>query len=296
MAKNRIGLRFPAIVIVLIVILFSSCRTIRDVPTVVAKPISTGKLLKKVEQNAFNYNNFTIKRINCQFSSNETKTNFKVNLKASKNEKILVSISKLNIPVGRVLLTPDSVKYVNYLDRNYFIDDYSYLSDFLNIDLDFATIQSIISNNVFSYRNDPGNKDFKTFNSIIESGKYVLQSEKERKIYKMNENDKLEKIERRRLKRLDDEALIIQKMYFNPANFALIKLIIDDKSNKRKMEMNFDDFVQIKNKDYPGSIEMSFLSALNKVNLKIRMSGFSTEKINSFSIKIPDKYEQIRVN
>ncbi|MBT3384635.1 MAG: DUF4292 domain-containing protein [Prolixibacteraceae bacterium] len=295
MAKNRIGLRFTIIIALSIALLFSSCRTTREIATVDAKPISSGKLLKKVEQNAFDYNYFTIKRINCQFSSNETSANFKVNLKALKDEKILVSISKLNIPVGRVLLTPDSVKYVNYLERNYFIDDYSYLSDFLNIDLDFATIQSIISNNAFSYRNDPKNKDFKTFNTNIESGVYVLQSEKERKIFKMEEKDKEGKIERR-LKRLDDEALILQKMYFSPASFALIKLIIDDKSNNRTMEMDFDDFVQIKNKDYPGSINMSFLSTLNKVNLKIRMSGFSTEKINSFSINIPQKYEQIRVN
>ena len=295
MAKTQIGLRFPVIIIILIALLFSSCRTTREVPTVAVKPISSGKLLKKVEQNAFDYNYFTIKRINCQFSSDETNTNFKVNLKASKDEKILVSISKLNIPVGRVLLTPDSVKYVNYLERNYFIDDYSYLSDFLNIDLDFVTIQSIISNNAFSYRNDSKNKDFKTFNAIIESGAYVLQSEKERKIYKMDEKEKEGKI-KRRLKRLDDETLILQKMYFSPASFALIKLIIDDKSNGRKMEMNFNDFVQIKNKDYPGTIEMSFLSTSNKVNLKIRMSGFSTEKINSFSINIPERYEQIRVN
>ena len=295
MANNHIEFRFPVIIVVLIILLFSSCRITREIPTVTAKPISTGKLLKRVEQNAFDYNYFTIKRINCQFSSDETNANFKVNLKALKDKKILVSISKLNIPVGRVLLTPDSVKYVNYLERNYFIDDYSYLSDFLNIDLDFATIQSIISNNAFSYRNDPGNKDFKTFNTIIESETYVLQSEKERKIFKMDEKDKEGKIERR-LKRLDDEALILQKMYFNPANFALIKLIIDDRSNKRKMEMNFNDFVQIKNKDYPGSIEMNFLSTIDKVNLKIRMSGFSTDKINSFNINIPEKYEQIRVN
>lgn len=295
MAKNQIGLRFSVIVVILITLLFSSCRTPREISIVAAKPISSNKLLKKVEQNAFDYNYFTIKRINCQFSSNETNTNFKVNLKAAKDEKILVSISKLNIPVGRVLLTPDSVKYVNYLERNYFIDDYSYLRDFLNIDLDFATIQSIISNNAFSYRNDPRNKDYKTFNAIIESGVHVLQSEKERKIFKMDEKDKEGKIERR-LRRLDDEALILQKMYFSPASFALIKLIIDDKSNERKMEMNFEDFVQIKNKDYPGTIEMSFLSTSNKVNLKIRMSGFSTEKINSFSINIPERYEQIRVN
>ena len=118
------------------------------------------------------------------------------------------------------MLTPDSVKYVNYLEQNYFVDDYSYLSEVLNIDLDFETIQSIISNNAFSYRNDPRNKDFRTFDSFTENGKYVLQSEKNIKLEKMKERGKNNKI-RRRLNRLDDDALILQKMFFEPPNFAL---------------------------------------------------------------------------
>jgi hypothetical protein len=171
----------------------------------------------------------------------------------------LASITKLNIPVGRVLLTPDSVIYVNYMERNYFVDDYSFLSNFLNIDLDFATIQSIISNSTFSYRNDEKDRDFKTFITSVESGMYILQSEKERKVFKMDEKGKAGKIERR-LKRLDDNALIMQKMTINPANFALTGLLIEDKTNDRKMEMIFDDFVKVMNKDYPGSIDMSFNS------------------------------------
>ena len=286
--------KFSIFLFLSLVIGFTSCRTARDLPTESAKSISTGKLLKKVEQNAFDYNYFTIKRISCQFVNNETRTNFNVSLKAIKNDKILVSISKLKIPVGRVLLTPDSVKYVNYIDRNYFVDDYSYLSNFLNIDLDFATIQCIISNNAFSYRNDSKNKDFKTFDSFIEDGMHVLQSEKTRKIFKLEEKEKPGKIERR-MKRLDDNALILQKMYFNPANFALTQLIINDKTNKRVMNMNFDDFIEIQNKDYPGMIEMSFNSNKNEVKLKTRMSGFSTDKIKSISINIPEKYEQIRM-
>lgn len=209
--------------------------------------------------------------------------------------EILVSISKLNIPVGRVLLTPDSVKYVNYIDRNYFTDDYSYLSSFLNIDLDFASIQSIISNNAFSYRNDPRNKDFKNFESYIESGMYVLQSEKEKKIDKLEEKARPGKIERR-LKRLDDNALILQKMYFNAANFTLSKLLIEDKTNVRKMELNFDEFVEIEEKDYPGYMSMNFISDDQEVNLTVRMSGFSTERLESQSFDIPEKYQKIRVN
>ena len=294
MAKFR-TLIWPVYALFILAIGFSSCKTARDLPKVEAKSISTGKLLKKIEENSFDYESFTIKRISCQFSSNSNKATFKINLKALKDDRILVSISKLNIPVGRVLLTPDSVKYVNYIDRNYFIDDYSFLSDFLNIDLDFATIQSILSNNAFSYRNDPRDKNFKTFESYIESGMYVLQSEKERKIFKMDEKGKTGKIERR-LKRLNDDALILQKMYFNPANFDLTKLLIVDKTNDRTMEMNFGDFEKVNQKDYPGSIDMNFVSEDENVTLKIRMNGFSTEKIDTISLNIPEKYEQIKVN
>ncbi len=287
--------RLPVVLIFFVSALwFVSCRTAREIPTVELKSISTNKLLKRVEQNAFDYHFLTIRRINCQFSDENSRTSFRANLKAERDKKILISISKLNIPVGRVLLTPDSVKYVNYLEHNFFVDDYSYLSDVLNIDLDFETIQSILSNNAFSYRNDSRNKDFRTFDSYIENGRYVLISEKNRKIAKLEENDKNNRIQRR-LQRLDDEALIVQKMFFNP-NFALTRLVINDKSNNRNMEMDFDDFEQVMKRVYPGTIEMNFESTGNKVSMKIKMNGFSTEKINSFSFNIPEKYEQINVN
>lgn len=197
--------------------------------------------------------------------------------------------------MGRVLLTPDSVKYVNYIDRNYFVDDYRYLSSVLNIDLDFATIQSIISNNAFSYRNGPKDNDFKTFDSYIESGMYVLQSENERKAFRIAEKGRTGKIEKR-IKRLDDETLILQKMYFDPANFTLTKLLIIDRTENRKMEMDFDQFVKVDQKDYPGFISMNFVSEEQVVNLKINMNGFSTEQLGSLNFEIPEKYKKIRVN
>jgi len=280
---------------VIIVLGFSSCKTTREIPSANLKPIGTAKLLKNVAENSLVYECFSISRINCQFSTNQSRTSFKISLKTIRDNRILASITKLNIPVGRVLLTPDSVIYVNYIDRNYFVDDYSFLSNFLNIDLDFATIQSIISNSAFSYRNDEKEKDFKTFSTSVESGLYVLQSEKERKVFKMDEKGKEGKIERR-LKRLDDNALILQKMSFNPTNFALTKLLILDKTNNRRMEMNFDEFEKVMNKDYPGTVDMNFNSETDNISLKIKMSGFSTEKVDSLNLKIPEKYQQIKVN
>jgi len=287
--------KFVLIVFLLIAIGFSSCKTSREIATTNLKPIGTARLLKNIEENSLVYESLSISRINAQFLGNQSKTSFRINLKAIRDQRILGSITKLNIPVGRVLLTPDSVIYVNYIDRNYFVDDYTFLSNFLNIDLDFFTIQSIISNSAFSYRNDEKDKDFRAFSTSVESGMYVLQSEKERKMYKMDEKEKTGKIERR-LKRLDDNALILQKMSFNPTNFALVKLLIEDKTNNRKMEMIFDEFVKIMDKDYPGAIDMSFNSESDNIVLKLRMNGFSTEKLDSLNLEIPEKYQQIKVN
>ncbi len=286
-------LRFPLFFIV-VVWAVTSCKAPAELPKVIAKPISTNRLLKKVEENSFNYEYLTIKNIRCNFSSSDSKTTFKINLKSKQDDQILVSISKLNIPVGRVLLTPDSVKYVNYIDRQFFVDDYTFLSSFLHIDVDFGTIQSIISNNAFSYRNDPKNRDYRTFKSYIESNMYVLQSEKERKIDKLDEKNNIDKIERR-LKRLDDQAFIIQRMFFEPAGFALTKLELDDKTNRRNMSMTFSEFVQVVGKDYPSSMNMNFISPEENINMRIKLSGFSTEEVSSFQLKIPEKYEQIHV-
>ncbi len=292
------GFRISRFVIYFLLILAAgwwSCKTPREVATVNVKPISTPKLLKNIENTGLFYNYLTISRINCQFSNNNSNTSFRVNLKAIRDEKILVSVTKLNIPVVRVLLTPDSIVYVNYLEKNYFTDDYSYLSSILNIDLDFELVQAIVSNSAFSYRNDQKDKDFRAFTTSVEEGMYVLQSQRERKVIRLETKNKAAKIERR-LKRLDDTALILQKLFFNPGNFALTKVLISDKTNQREMKLNFGDFVQIEDKDYPGSIDIQFLSETEKLELNVRLSGFSTEKPSPLRLEIPQNYEQIRVN
>ena len=108
------------------------------------------------------------------------------------------------------------------------------------------------------------------------------------------EKRKPQKIERH-LKKLDDEALILQKMFFDPFSYSLTRLEIIDKTYHRNILMTFDDFTKVGGKDYPESIDMDFTSEEEEIAMKIRMSGFSTEKISSFELKIPEKYEQVQV-
>ncbi len=290
----KIALKYLSIAAILLSLLYS-CKSTEKITTAKVKAMSTGRIIKKVEENAFDYDFLTIRRINCLFEDENGRTSFKANLKSINNKSILLQISKLNILIGRLYLTPDSVKYINYMDKNYFLDDYSYLSSILNIDLDFETVQAILSNSIFSYRNDPKERDYKNFISYVEEDKYVIQSYKERKLSKIVEKDKYKKASRM-LKKRDDEVLILQTTWIEPETFNLLKMSIEDKSNEREAEFNFGDYTKIGKNDFPGEINLGLQTDKGNVSLKIRLAGFSTDKIKSLSFRIPEKYEELIVN
>ena len=275
----RLKVRLHFFILAAGIIIFSSCHTTRRLTNAEVKPVAMVDLLSKIEQNAFDYEYFTVRRINCQYSGKNTRVSFNVTLKAQKDKIILVSISKLSIPVGSAMLTPDSVKFVNYMEKNYFIDDYTYLSKMLNVELNFETVQAILSNNAFLYRNDAQSKQLENFKTSVEDGFYVFTSEKT--------------VNERSLKRLDTDALILQKMFFDPIAFTLNRITIDDKTNIRNLEFTFADFEKVKDKDYPATINMSFTSPEDEISLKLKMSGFSNEIIDSFTLNIPERYEKI---
>ena len=290
-ALNRSDYLF--ILIIALLLGFSSCRTVREVPVEAIKPVSTGKLLRKAEKNALNYKDFAINRINCHFSGNNTNSNFRIKLKAKRDEKILLSISKINIPLGRVLLTPDSVRYVNYIERNYFVDDYAFLRRIFNMDLDFYTVQSLISNDLFLYTGQIEDHHFNNFNLAVEDGHYVLTSGSTNN----SQSDKKSKyVKKRGLNSGHQNSTLHQKMYFDPVTYSLMKLILYDEGSDRKINIAFDDFIKIRKNDFPGSIDFEVISDIEEIRLKIRMNGFSTDIIDSIDLSIPEKYEQIRIN
>jgi hypothetical protein len=287
-ATERVDFLFLVLAVLLAVL--SSCHTIRELPAEKVKPLKSEKLLRRVEQNTLNYNVLSINRIFCNFSDSETNSNFKVNLKAERNKKILLSISKMNIPVGQVLLTPDSLLYVNYIERNYLVADYAFLSRLFNINVDFHTVQSILSNDVFLYARETENNNFSKFDSSVEEGMYVLEFDYRDNIF----DEKKDKI--MSLKSSGEMNKVYRKMYFNPENFTLMKLISYDTDTGRELSMVFDDFVKVKKNNFPGFVDVKVISENEELRLKIRMNGFSTEIIDSIDLQIPDKYDQIYIN
>jgi len=271
-----------------------SCKAPKTLTETRLKPVSTNKLIRNIEENAFDYENFEIKRVSCQFETPREKTSFRASLESVKDQYILVSVSKINLPVAKVLLTPDSVKMINYFEKTYSVNDYSSLNKFFNSRVDFGVIQSILTNDLFSYRDDLREQDFREFVTYADSGMYVLQSLNNRKLEKIERKRKEERAERQ-TRRLDEEATVIQSLYVDPVHYKIRRIVLDDRAENRLLKINFSEFQTINHYLYPGDIHIRFQSPGDFVNLKVKMSKFSTQAATQgFSFKIPERYKRVK--
>lgn len=276
----------------LVLLVLSSCRTTRVVtPTADIKPISSSKLLRNIEKNAFDYKYLAIKRITCQFDNGQNKTSFKASILAEKDKRITVMLSKLNIPVGRLWLSPDSVKFINYLEDTYFLDDYGYLSSWLGMDLDFETIHAIISNNIFSLP-DFENREFEC---QVDSGQYVLKSLTKLKSKKSNRRPASQNLSGKPNAVVND-AVVRQSFFVDPQNFKLRRINMEDRENARNLNIVFSDYQEVDKQLYPGEVFLKVNSRESNIELRIKFSGFSTQKEKDIRFKIPESYTRINTN
>ena len=263
---------------------FSSCKTARVATTSKLTTISTNKLIRNIENNAFDYKYLSVKRINCLFDNGTTQTSFRASIQAEKDKQVTVMLTKMNFPVARIWLTPDSVKFINYLENSYMLGNYRNLSKMLGMELDFQTVNAIISNNVFSIGDD--NREYET---TIDSGMYVLQSEKNMEAFKTGQ--KLREPARREKKQAEITT-VNQRLYIDPVSYKLRKIRMDDAANSRSLKVEFSDFVNVEKQLYPGDIFLHFLSPENNIQMSLKLSNFSTEKEKEVRFKVPEKFTQ----
>lgn len=280
-------------IVCLVLLGLSSCRTARVVTTSqVVRPMSTGKLIRNIENNAFEYKHLAIKKISCQFDNGKTKTSFKASILAEKNKRITIMLTKLNIPVGRLWLTPDSVKFINYLEKTYVIDDYGYLSSELGIDVNFKIVDAIISNNAFLLPDETNEKDTKGYETSIDSGMYVLETLKKLKSNQSDRKQSTRKLKRKPKKILTD-APVRQALYVDAETYKLRKILVDDSVNSRSMKIEFNEYTPVEKQIYPEDIFVHFLSSDNDMQLRIKLAGFSLDDETEIRFKVPEKYTRI---
>jgi hypothetical protein len=259
-AKISIG-----IILLLMVI---GCKTTRTVPKTDVVIDPSAQLVEKVQITQPQYKTLYISKMTIQFVMNEQIVNVSANCKIIKDSAIHISFQPfLGIELFKAELTPESVKFFDKTNHKLYAFTYESLSERFGVELNFNSLQSLITNQLFCV-----------------GSQFVLPDKC--KITKIGE-------EQSQIEYQTD--LMLQQSLILP-NFNLKQVVIKSKINSYVLETNYNDFKQVDNVSFPHSIALIANNDKSVVTadftlLKIKING----EIN-LSFVNPQKYTLAEIN
>jgi len=285
--KSNLNSKIVLGILFVIIAFFNvSCKTVHELGVVKAKPISDGKLYRGLIDSSLNYNTFYVKKFSASFTVDGVKKNFKGSMKIQKDSLIWMSITAPvgGIEVARMLISKDSVKMIDRLKKKYFVDDFNFFREKLNVDLNFETLQSILTNSVFTaVNNDKGKSFVRGFNGRIIDNMYVFISEKSRKVDRKLRKDKLKKLNRFGYQRVD----------IDPSLMRITDVLVKDFDDARDINVKYRDFKSFEEEKFPQRLSFQVNDPKHLLSCSIKFNKISFDEKLRFSFKISSKYERI---
>ena len=251
------------------------------------KRYSVGKVVKLVTDNSLKYETLSVKKLSASYTNEDKSLSFRGSYKIRRDSIIQLYAQKLAIPVGKLEVNLDSFKLVNFVQQEIMIGKNSYLSEFIGTEVDYSVLQALLSNKLFSFRQDTREKDFKDYVCDIEDDMYKISSIRDRKFKKFNKNE--ERLERYR-NRLDEGHVIKQDIFVDPDSFVVRRMVLNDLDTKKGVKLEFSKFEKVNDQWFPGSIDMQVIGD-KKIELSIELSKVSLDDEQNFGFSFSSKYK-----
>lgn len=201
---------------------------------------------------------------------------FNITLKIKKDSCIWIYISPLlGLEAGRVLITHDSLKILDRINKKYQLADYKFLRDLLRININFEMLEAMLTGNFFSYKNE--NK----FASVYLEEKYFILSTLSKHKLK------------RSLEEKDPNKPIVQDMWIDDSHFRIIRNSIEDDKINKTMEINYSDFRESDYGFFPYKC-VTDIVADKKIRIEIEYGKITLGEPQDFPFTIPESYEKMR--
>lgn len=289
MNKCRLHIRL-ILLIVTISVFFTDCKRKKELEKT---PVSTSDtsggrcrldfksartLIRHITENEFKYD-WLSGKAEVQSLVDGKEENLDIKLTMKKDSAILVSIRYiLGLEVAKVLITKDSVKLVNYINKTYFKGDMNYINEILNADLDFDVVQAVLFGNSAEFHDDEARLKSVTDRQNCH---YILGTERRRRLRKIAHGQ----LEPRKS---------LQTMTLDPNNFKIIRNEFFDVETNRMFVASYDKFVAKDSIYAPRHVDIDIV-AEKKVSLKIDYVRIEKGQPQKLSLNIPAKYDPIPV-
>ncbi len=245
--------------IIVSLLILSSCKTFKK-KRVETKKISLEEVNKKIDLRQFQFDALSAKsKVNASFNGNAQ--SFNVSFRIKKDSLIWLSASLLGIEGGRALISKDSIKILDRLNKNYVVKPFDYISKAYALpEMDFKTLQDLLVGNLMYY--NPADATVK-----IDSGVYLVESKK-------SHYQNATKI--------------------NPGSFDIVSTIIQDVVYDQAVTLQYHNYLDVDQQRFSHDriIEASRGNAKSQIN--INFTKVEVDKALSFPFNVSSKYKVIR--
>lgn len=266
--------------ICLILLVFASCKTrqvtlkTKDAPPIKIAINTADSLIDKVRASQFNAG-WAQGKATVDTDIDGKENSFNINLRMRKDSAIWISISPLlGIEVARVLITKDTIKFMDRLHGKFTVTDYNYINDWLHMNVDYITVQSILCGNFFNYL------DKDKYNSVYLEDKYYILSTLSKHKLKRSLEDK------------DPNKRVIQDLSINGETFRIFHMEIEDQKIKKTLKADYDDFLQTDAGLFPMKSKTE-VTAEKSFKISIEYSKLKVNEEQEFPFNIPASYSRI---
>lgn len=206
-----------------------------------------------------------------------SETTFNISLRARKDSIIWISISPLlGIEVARVLITPDSVKFLDRLHGKYQVNTFETINKLLQLKVNFETVQALMFGNFFAYK-----KNENKFNSVyLEDRFYILSSLNKKKL-------------KRSLEEKDPNKPVIQDVYIHPSLYRILKMSVEDQKISKTLTTDYDDFRETTRGLFPYK-SVTRITAEKELEIRIEFGKLTADEPQEFPFNVPSSYVRIR--
>lgn len=268
-------LTFFALIAVLI-ILASSCKSTRSTLKKPLKEQDFNYLYAKMLENHLDYTYINAK-FSISYQEEKNKTDLRGQIRMKNDSIIWISFSPaLGIEAARILLTEDSVKFINRLNKKYFVGEYKLIDSLINTSIDFSILQSmIVGNDLTQY-------DVGKYKSSIDGGLYRITIQERKKIKKFLKSGET------------DSHVLVQNIWLDPDNFRIRKIDLKELNggDNKKLEVLYDDYMQVDDQIFPKKIQI-IISSQKSIVIDVNFIRVELDQPLSYQFKIPKKYKKL---
>lgn len=229
-------------------------------------------LFTKLKEKELKFNTFEAK-FTIGYKQKRTYHDFKGQIRMVKDSVIWISFNQdLGIEIARVMITQDSVRFLDRFNKQYLISDYTFINNFLNTNIDFGILQSIILGNDFEYY------DIMEFKASVDGDYYKLSTAGRSKLKKYVRNVE------------DSERIFLQNTWLHPETFKIVQVKLKELTkDSKKLTAEYADFKEINAQLFPNKTNY-LIEAEDEINVEVKYTRISLNEALRFPFNIPSKY------